>query len=113
MSLPEEMLPPIVGTGLRGSNWKLVEPPSAGGTCGDKRPPPAPASPSWRERLKAGLSRTRAQFGGKLKSIFARGKVDDELLDELETLLLTSDALIAEKPKADDKKAGAADHDMY
>ncbi|HEX5803368.1 MAG TPA: signal recognition particle-docking protein FtsY [Azospira sp.] len=51
----------------------------------------APASPSWRERLKAGLSRTRAQFGGKLKSIFARGKVDDELLDELETLLLTSD----------------------
>ena len=47
--------------------------------------------PSWRERLKAGLARTRAQFGGKLKSIFSRGKVDDELLEELETLLLTSD----------------------
>jgi len=46
---------------------------------------------SWRERLKAGLARTRAQFGGKLKSIFARGRVDDELLEELETLLLTSD----------------------
>ncbi len=56
--------------------------------------PPAPdgtAAPSWRERLKAGLARTRAQFGGKLKSIFARGKVDDELLEDLETLLLTSD----------------------
>ena len=55
----------------------------------------APASttsePSWRERLKAGLARTRAQFGGKLKSIFSRGKVDDELLEDLETLLLTSD----------------------
>ena len=56
----------------------------------------APASaavpePSWRERLKAGLARTRAQFGGKLKSIFSRGKVDDELLEELETLLLSSD----------------------
>jgi fused signal recognition particle receptor len=51
---------------------------------------PAPA-PSWRDRLKAGLARTRAQFGGKLKSIFSRGKVDDELLEELETLLLTSD----------------------
>ncbi len=51
----------------------------------------AAAAPSWRERLKAGLARTRAQFGGKLKSIFARGKVDDELLEELETLLLTSD----------------------
>ena len=48
-------------------------------------------APSWRERLKAGLARTRAQFGGKLKTIFSRGKVDDELLDELETLLLTSD----------------------
>jgi len=46
---------------------------------------------SWRERLKAGLARTRAQFGGKLKAIFASGRVDDELLEELETLLLTSD----------------------
>jgi len=46
---------------------------------------------SWRQRLKAGLARTRAQLGGRLKSLFARGKVDDELLDELETLLLTSD----------------------
>ena len=58
-------------------------------------PSAAPVStasePSWRERLKAGLARTRAQFGGKLKSIFSRGKVDDELLEELETLLLTSD----------------------
>jgi len=52
---------------------------------------PKPAERSWRERLKAGLARTRAQFGGKLKSIFSRGKVDDELLEELETLLLTSD----------------------
>ena len=46
---------------------------------------------SWRERLFQGLARTRAQLGGKLKSVFARGKVDDELLEELETLLLTSD----------------------
>ncbi|HET6718824.1 MAG TPA: signal recognition particle-docking protein FtsY [Rhodocyclaceae bacterium] len=65
---------------------------------GDKSSP-APAAaiatpttaPTWRERLFSGLSRTRAQLGGKLKSIFSRGKVDDELLDELETLLLTSD----------------------
>lgn len=53
--------------------------------------PSPPSANSWRERLKAGLARTREQFGGKLKSIFARGKVDDELLEELETLLLTSD----------------------
>ena len=53
--------------------------------------PAAAPEPSWRDRLKAGLARTRAQFSGKLKSIFSRGKVDDELLEELETLLLTSD----------------------
>ena len=53
--------------------------------------PPVDAAPSWRERLKAGLARTREQFSGKLKSMFSRGKVDDELLEELETLLLQSD----------------------
>ena len=54
-------------------------------------PEAAVSAPSWRERLKAGLARTREQFGGRLKSIFARGKVDEELLEELESLLLTSD----------------------
>ena len=54
-------------------------------------PAETPAAPSWRERLFKGLAKTRAQWGGKLKSIFSRGKVDDELLEELETLLLTSD----------------------
>ena len=54
-------------------------------------PSPDAPTPSWRERLFSGLSRTRAQLGGKLKSLFARGKVDDELLEELESLLLTSD----------------------
>ncbi|MBS1191052.1 MAG: signal recognition particle-docking protein FtsY [Rhodocyclaceae bacterium] len=55
-------------------------------------PESAPASaPSWRERLFQGLAKTRAQWGGKLKTIFSRGKVDDELLEELESMLLTSD----------------------
>lgn len=52
--------------------------------------PPAPAK-TWRERLFSGLARTRAQLGSKLKGLFARGKVDDELLEELESLLLSSD----------------------
>ena len=50
----------------------------------------APVVP-WRQRLKAGLARTRAQFSGRLKSLFSRGKVDDELLEDLESLLLSSD----------------------
>ncbi|MDR3158925.1 MAG: signal recognition particle-docking protein FtsY [Zoogloeaceae bacterium] len=55
--------------------------------------PLAAASPSagWRERLLNGLARTRAQLGGRVKSLFARGKVDEELLEELEELLLTAD----------------------
>jgi len=48
-------------------------------------------SPGWRERLFAGLARTRAQLGGRMHALFSRGKVDDELLEELETLLLTAD----------------------
>jgi fused signal recognition particle receptor len=46
---------------------------------------------SWRERLFDGLSRTRAQLGGQMQALFARGKVDDELLEELESLLLAAD----------------------
>ncbi|MDR2613913.1 MAG: signal recognition particle-docking protein FtsY [Candidatus Accumulibacter sp.] len=45
----------------------------------------------WRERLKAGLARTRAQLDDRLGTIFSRGKVDEESLDELESLLLASD----------------------
>ncbi|MBM3390563.1 MAG: signal recognition particle-docking protein FtsY [Betaproteobacteria bacterium] len=41
---------------------------------------------SWTERLKAGLSRTRAQLGG----LFGR-RIDDEMLEELETTLLMAD----------------------
>ena len=54
-------------------------------------PTDAGATPKWRERLFKGLAKTRAQWGGKLKSIFSRGKVDDQFLEELETMLLTSD----------------------
>jgi fused signal recognition particle receptor len=76
----------------------------------DDAAPVVPAdatAPSWRDRLFKGLAKTRAQWGGKLKGIFARGKVDDQLLEELETLLLTSDVgveatshLLAELGKA-------------
>ena len=78
---------------------------------GSEAAPVAPedtnAAPSWRDRLFKGLAKTRAQWGGKLKNIFSRGKVDDQLLEELETLLLTSDVgieatshLLAELGKA-------------
>jgi fused signal recognition particle receptor len=39
--------------------------------------------PSWGERLKAGLARTRAQIGGLLGA----GKIDAALYEELESAL--------------------------
>jgi fused signal recognition particle receptor len=52
---------------------------------------PAAPKPTWTERLKAGLSRTRAQFNGQLAGLFGRGRIDDEMLEELETTLLMAD----------------------
>ncbi|NMG30494.1 signal recognition particle-docking protein FtsY [Aromatoleum evansii] len=46
---------------------------------------------SWAERLKAGLSRTRQQIGGGLASLFGLRKIDEDLLEELETTLLMAD----------------------
>ena len=44
------------------------------------------------QRLKRGLARTRAQFGAGLSSLLrGRKAIDDDLLEELETLLLTAD----------------------
>ena len=44
------------------------------------------------QRLKSGLARTRAQFGVGLSSLLrGRKAIDEELLEELETLLLTAD----------------------
>ncbi len=44
----------------------------------------------WLDRLKSGLSRTRNQLGA-LGSLFSLRKIDEDLLDELETTLLMAD----------------------
>ncbi|HSH72191.1 MAG TPA: signal recognition particle-docking protein FtsY [Methylophilaceae bacterium] len=46
---------------------------------------------SWTERLKQGLARTRSQLGNQLASLFNGGKIDEDVYEELETILLTSD----------------------
>lgn len=51
----------------------------------------APAKRSWTDRLKAGLARTRQQLGGGLASLFGLRKIDEELLEELESTLLMAD----------------------
>jgi fused signal recognition particle receptor len=47
--------------------------------------------PPWRERLKAGLARTRVRIGG----LFRSGKIDAALYEELESALLCADTGVA------------------
>jgi fused signal recognition particle receptor len=56
-----------------------------------KDAPPGEQKASWADRLKAGLAKTRAQFGGQLSGLFRRSRIDDELLEELESTLLMAD----------------------
>lgn len=50
-----------------------------------------PAKLSWTARLKQGLSKSRNQMAKSLASVFGGGKIDEDLYEELETVLLTSD----------------------
>ena len=55
-------------------------------------PETAPARLSWAQRLKQGLAKTRDKLGGQLSSLFGVGrKIDAELYEELETILITAD----------------------
>ena len=61
--------------------------------------PPPPAvevsvapRPGWAQRLKQGLAKTRDRLGGRFSSLFGVGrKIDAELFEELETILITAD----------------------
>ncbi|OHX18039.1 signal recognition particle-docking protein FtsY [Chromobacterium sphagni] len=53
--------------------------------------PPTPKKIGWTERLKAGLAKTRDRLGKQLAGLFGGGKIDEDLYEELETVLLTAD----------------------
>jgi len=53
------------------------------------------AGKSWTERLKQGLAKTRNQLGNQLAGIFGGGKIDAEVYEDLESILLTSDVGIS------------------
>lgn len=50
-----------------------------------------PKKLSWAARLKNGLSKTRNTLGKGLLGVFGGGQIDEDLYEELETILLTSD----------------------
>lgn len=50
-----------------------------------------PAKLGWAARLKQGLSKSRTQLAKSLAGVFGGGKIDEDLYEELEAVLLTSD----------------------
>ena len=50
-----------------------------------------PEKQGWAARLKQGLSKSRDHMAKSLAGVFGGGKIDEELYEELETVLLTSD----------------------
>ena len=54
--------------------------------------PVATPKTSWAQRLKQGLSRTRNAFTGQIAGLLGAGaKIDEDLFEELEAVLLTAD----------------------
>jgi fused signal recognition particle receptor len=61
-------------------------------------PLPSSATPeprSWAQRMREGLAKTRSRFGKGLASVFGGGQIDEDLYEELETLLLSADVGIS------------------
>lgn len=101
--MPEPMAPPVPAAPAP-VEWPSAEPapalpPSPDGT-GPARvseaweaPVTTPAPPiGWLGRIRAGLSKTRAGLADGLGSLFLGGKrLDDDLLEDLETRLLMAD----------------------
>lgn len=74
------------------SFFKPKPPADATGTATESPAIEAAPKPGWAQRLKQGLAKTRDKLGGQLSSLFGVGrKIDAELFDELETILLTAD----------------------
>jgi fused signal recognition particle receptor len=72
------------------------KPPASEPVAPDVQPepvtPPPETRPGWAQRLKQGLAKTRDRLGGQLSGLFRVGrKIDAELFEELETILITAD----------------------
>lgn len=53
---------------------------------------PTEPKASWRDRLKAGLKKTRQRFSNSLSSlVLGKKEIDQDLLDDIETTLLSAD----------------------
>jgi len=66
--------------------------PAERGTTDAAAAPAAAARPSWAQRLKQGLAKTRGALTGQIAGLFGAGaKIDETLYEELESVLLSAD----------------------
>ncbi|HXI88036.1 MAG TPA: signal recognition particle receptor subunit alpha, partial [Parvularculaceae bacterium] len=61
----------------------------------EPRPETSPSRKGLFARLKAGLSKSAGQLSGGVATIFAKKRLDDEKLEELEELLIACDLGVA------------------
>ncbi len=57
----------------------------------EETPEPPPEVPAPRPAMRKGLEKTRKGFMAKLNGLLFKGNLDEDLVDELEALLVTSD----------------------
>ena len=69
--------------------------PAAPAASATAEAPSAAKKPTWAERLRAGLAKSREKLSGALAGVWSRRTLDDETLEELETALLTADVGVA------------------
>jgi fused signal recognition particle receptor len=71
--------------------FKKKDPAPATAPAEPTTPAAEPARPSWADRLKAGLARTRETLNTPISELFSGGKIDEALYEELESMLLMAD----------------------
>ncbi|MBM4182549.1 MAG: signal recognition particle-docking protein FtsY [Betaproteobacteria bacterium] len=75
-----------------GSTDAPAVPAERGATDAAAAPAEAAARPSWAQRLKQGLAKTRGALTGQIAGLFGAGaKIDETLYEELESVLLSAD----------------------
>ena len=81
---------------------------AAAGAVAENPAAPEQGKPSWTERLRSGLSKSREKLSGALVGVFSRRTLDEETLEELETALITADVGVPGTAPPDDARTARA-----
>ncbi len=91
---PNESAIPESESTSESESESIPEPESSSEPVSQPTPPesePKTEATSFASKIRLGLSRTRQNLGKQLSGLFSGGKIDEDLYEELETILLTAD----------------------